>query len=249
MDKESEEVFKDDTDISESAKIAAISPSQKIELTSELVIIDKTKFSQLKEKFPNEPEESLARFLVARNYDVDMAAAQLQKHIVWRSSFLPVRKSSCLNEISKGKAYIHGHDKDGHPLIVFNVRLNWPKERDFDEQVRMSVWWVQQAIASLPPDKSKFTLLINRIGSVQGNIDVEIDKAVLTIFQDNFPERLHRCVVYPSGVLFFLLWNIIKFFIDKRTQDKVKTVLYLAGVQEYIDDEFIPVEMVTTIVD
>jgi len=128
-------------------------------------------------------------------------------------------------------------------LIVFNVRLNLPKERDFDEQVRMSVWWMQQAIACLPPDKSKFTLLVNRIDSGQGNIDIEIDKAVLTIFQDNFPERMHRCVVYPSGVVFFLLWNIIKFFIDKRTQEKVKTVLYLAGVQEYIDDEFIPAEM------
>jgi len=162
--------------------------------------------------------------------------------MIWRSSFLPVRKSSCLSEISTGKAYIHGHDKEGHPLIVFNLRLNFPDESDLDEHVRMSFWWMQQAIASLPPHKSKFTLLVNRIDSSHRNANVEIIKKVLAIFQDNFPERLHRCVVFPSG-LFYLLWKVIQFFIDKKTREKVKMAFLLPGVQEYIDDEFIPVEM------
>lgn len=201
---------------------------------------------QLKSLFPNEPDEVLARFIIARNYDVEKAAAQLEKHISWRSKAFPISKSANMKEISTGKAYIHGTDKDGHPLIVMNVKLFNARERDLNEQIQMSLWWLQVVTSPpfMPPNKSKFSLLVNRVDSGANNIDLESDKAVLSLFQDNFPERLHRAIVYPSNLLFVMVWNIIRFFIDRVTQEKVKLVMTLPGVQEFIDDEFIPVSMV-----
>jgi hypothetical protein len=41
------------------------------------------------------------------------------------------------------------------------------------------------------------------------------------LLSDLFPERLHRCVLYPVPPAFTWIWNIIKKAIDPRTRDKV----------------------------
>lgn len=212
--------------------------------SAEIHLLDFEAFDRLKKLFPDEPDESVARFLIAREYNVEKAADQLGSFISWRSTYFPIYKTDLLKEISSGVIYVHGQDKEGHPLIIYSPRIHNPKESSLEQQVKLSMWWMHVAMSRLPADKSKFTLLIDRTGSGRENMDLEWDKAVLAIFQANYPERLHRCVVYPSGVLFLFIWSVVKFFIDRKTQDKVKPVLYLAGVQEYIDDEFIPAAMV-----
>jgi hypothetical protein len=62
--------------------------------------------------------------------------------------------------------------------------------------------------------------------------------------QSNFPERVHRVIVYPSGFVFYGIWNIVKWFLDPVTQAKVQPMLALSGVQQYIDDEYIPKDLV-----
>lgn len=59
-------------------------------------------------------------------------------------------------------------------------------------------------------------------------------------FQNNFPERLHRAVIYPTGLVFYGLWNVIKWFLDPVTQSKAAPVIYQSGLQSYIDPEHLP---------
>ncbi len=63
------------------------------------------------------------------------------------------------------------------------------------------------------------------------------------MLQNNFPERLHRAIIYPSGLVFYGIWNVIKWFLDPVTQAKACPVIYLSGVQQYIDDEYIPTRL------
>ena len=74
-------------------------------------------FFEMKTLFPGESDESLARFLIARNGDISKAAPFLQKSIDWRTAKLPVTVPSFYREFIKGKIYIHGTDKNGHSLI------------------------------------------------------------------------------------------------------------------------------------
>ena len=67
---------------------------------------------------------------------------------------------------------------------------------------------------------------------------------MFAIVQNNFPERVYRVIVYPSGFIFYGLWNMIKWFLDPVTQSKVQPMLALSGVQQYIDNEYIPSSMV-----
>lgn len=108
-------------------------------------------------------------------------------------------------------------------------------------------------------DKTKVTVIMNRVDFTNDNTDIEFCKRLIKLFsvsrlivylpcdncahQDNYPERLKLVVVYPAGLVFYGLWNIVRWFLDPVTQAKIKPVLTFAGVQEFIDDEWIPVSM------
>lgn len=133
--------------------------------------------------FPHEEDETIARFLLARNGNIEKAKTLLEEDIAWRATNWPVLKSSCISEINKGKLYLHGVDLEGHPLLVWRVRFNLPSERDIDEMGRMSMWWLYSAIRAMPRDKSKITLLMDRSGFKSENSDFEFVKHLTPIFQ------------------------------------------------------------------
>ncbi len=62
--------------------------------------------------------------------------------------------------------------------------------------------------------------------------------------QDLFPETLQRAVIYPSDILFYSIWAIAKWFVDPVTREKVQPMMYLSGVEQFIDRQYIPKSMV-----
>jgi hypothetical protein len=43
-----------------------------------------------------------------------------------------------------------------------------------------------------------------------------------TSLQDLHPERLHRAIVYPTGIVFYSMWNLlVKWFMAESTREKV----------------------------
>lgn len=92
-------------------------------------------FRSMKRSFPDESDETIARFLIGKNDSVKLASELLAKHIEWRKSNLPLRKQNILKELATGKLYSYGVDKGGRPLIIFTPRFNNPKERDVNEMV------------------------------------------------------------------------------------------------------------------
>lgn len=74
-------------------------------------------FSTMRSHFPNESDESLARFLIARNGDASKAIPFLEKSIDWRVGKLPLKIPAFYREFIKGKIYMNGFDKTGHPLL------------------------------------------------------------------------------------------------------------------------------------
>lgn len=56
-----------------------------------------------------------------------------------------------------------------------------------------------------------------------------------------------RAIIYPSDVVFYSIWAIVKWFMDPVTREKVQPMMYLSGVEQYIDRQYIPKSMVRTI--
>jgi hypothetical protein len=74
-------------------------------------------FLAMKKEFPDEGDESIARFLIARNGDITKTMPFLKASIIWRSENLPIKTNEIVNELKKGKVYLHGQDKNKHALI------------------------------------------------------------------------------------------------------------------------------------
>ena len=201
-----------------------------------------TSILKLRDKFPGFSDEDYARFLIARDGIIEKAEEMLKAHVAWRASNLPIYKESCLGEILKGKVYVHGTDKEGHPLVHFRPKLNDADTRDVEEMGRMALWWCEVIFKQIPPSFSKATLLVNRTGG-ESNADVPFIRLLAGVFQANHPERLYKAVIYPSGVVFWVLWNMLKHLADPVTQAKISPVLWQSGVKDTVPDEFIPKEI------
>jgi hypothetical protein len=212
--------------------------------------IDRSMFSEenfraLKGQFPNCTDETIARYLIARNNDLDKATELLTKAELWRSKQYPILKQDCIGEFRKGKIYTHGFDKEGRPLYIVRAANHDPSDRDIEELAKCALWWAELVCSRLPDDKTKYTILIDRTDAGVRNQDIEFSRNFSKLFQDQYPERLNKAIVYPSGVMFWSLWNLIKWFFDPVTRNKVNPVMMLSGVREFIDDEYIPASMVS----
>jgi len=199
-------------------------------------------FAAFKAKFPEQDTVTLARFLIARNGDIEKSSEMLTNHLNWKAANWPVLKSTCINEVKQGKGYVRGTDLEGHPLIIFNTCLHDPNKRDVEELIRCAIFLFETAISQMKGKICKVCLMINRV-SAGSSADIEFFKALSNLLQNNYPERLHRTVVYPSGFVFWGIWQVVQLFLDPVTRDKVKPVMYLSGVQEYISIDSIPAVM------
>jgi len=210
--------------------------------------IDLNKFSEsnvivMREKYPGLNDDVLARYLIARNNDLTKACEQLQRALEWKALHGPILKSTCIKEISSGKLYIRGVCKEGRPLLIYRSCKSFPNERDLEEAARMLVWFAEHLQRSMPPHMSKYTLLVDRVGHKSENTDSDLMKHVSSQFQDLFPETLMRAIIYPSDVVFYSIWAIVKWFMDPVTREKVQPMMYLSGVEQYIDRQYIPKSM------
>ena len=150
--------------------------------------VDLNKFTEenlirMRQQFAGVCDDILARYLIARNDNFEQAAEQYGRALAWRAQSFPVLKASCLKEISSGKMYIRGVDKEGRPVLVYRTRLSFPKERDLEEAYRMIVWFAEHIFKRMPEDKSKYTMLIDRTDHTGDNTDMELMKHVSGKFQ------------------------------------------------------------------
>ena len=158
---------------------------QNIKIQSE--DIDRNSFSinnlsSLKESFPDLDNDTLARYLIAKNNDYIAAFDQLTRSENLRKEYTHVKKAQCLHEIAKGKAYIHGHDKQGRPLMIIHLRKHDLEDRDLNEMIKMTMWWVEQAIHKMPKNCSRFTVLVDR-SDCEKQVDSEYLQHISGIFQ------------------------------------------------------------------
>jgi hypothetical protein len=198
----------------------------------------------LKALFPTLDDDTVARYLIARNNDLAKSTDLLSKARAWRTKHMPVLKRDTMAELVQGKMYIHGTDREGRPLLIFRPSLHDASARNLEMFAKAVIWWAELAVSLLPKDKSKFTVIIDRDGAGWGQ-DIEFLKAFGRLFQDQFPERLYRAIVVPTNFVFYSLWKVASIFVHPVTREKVVTLVYQSALTEYVDPKFIPVRLVS----
>lgn len=134
---------------------------------------------------------------------------------------------------------------DGQPVVWVRSK-NFDKGRNFDDAVAAAMWMLNDVSEGMTADAAgpqQLTCVYDRRGfSLRKNLDLDLVKAMIDATQNNFPERLARVIVFPTGPVLRTLWKMVRLFMDAKTRSKVEFMAGPDSLHQYIDASQLPVD-------
>ncbi|KAD5507525.1 hypothetical protein E3N88_15228 [Mikania micrantha] len=179
---------------------------------------------KIKETSPNEftrycSDESISRYLRARNWNVKKAVKMLEASLIWRMNYKPEE----ILWAETGKIYRASYtDKSGRVVLV--MRPSFQNSTSTRTQVKYLVYCMENAILNLGCDQEQMIWLIDFHGFSLSNISIKSTKETAYILQEQYPERLGLAILYNPPKFFEPFYKIVKPFLEPKTANKVKFV-------------------------
>ena len=175
------------------------------------------------------PDQHLLRFLRARDFDLGKTTDMLTDYLEWAREFENVtfHRSdfpSIMKFAGTGALYRAGFDKEGRPIIVVQASKIFPREvEDVQEIARYWVAYVDYLNNECEKAGSTdYTAIADLAGfNPSKNFSLALMKVLIDILQKYYPERLAYALVLNAPFAFRMIWNMIKPFLEERTQAKV----------------------------
>ncbi|KAF7374828.1 CRAL-TRIO domain-containing protein C23B6.04c [Mycena sanguinolenta] len=165
--------------------------------------------------------EQILRYLRASKYKVTVAIQRLEATLKWRREYgiYETTPEQVEPEAVTGKEVLFGFDVNGRPALYL-----MPSRQNTNEptgQIRFTVWILERCIDLMPEGVESLDLLINYADKAQ-NPSLSTARAVLSILQDHYPERLGLALILNVPWLLNAFYKLITPFVDPVTRDKMK---------------------------
>ncbi|KAK1407575.1 hypothetical protein QVD17_39194 [Tagetes erecta] len=199
----------------------------------------------------------LLKFLRARDFKVKEAFTMLKNVIAWRKEF----KIDSLLEEDLGTeqeqvVYMHGVDKQGHP-VCYNAFGEYQNKELYDETsfsdeekrkklIRWRIQFLEKSIRKLDfsPDGVSTIVQVNDLKYSPAPFKKEL-RQVFQLLQDNYPEFVAKQVFINVPWWYLAFYKMINPFFTQRTKSK----FVFAGPSKttetlfkYISPELVPVQ-------
>ncbi|KAF8056433.1 SFH3 [Scenedesmus sp. PABB004] len=206
-------------------------------------------------------DATLFRFLRARKYSVDAAAAMLEKSLAWRAQVgadaaleqpLDARLVS-LVRACRPSSYI-GHDRERRPVFVERLgKLDGKRmEREGVSDDVLLAYHLREmefmAQVVLPEASAVAGHTVDRIVSImdaQGltltaltGFAQRLFRLITAMDSDNYPECAEAIYIANAGATFTAIWRLVAPFVDKGTRDKVHVLSGGKAMQQALLTEF-----------
>eukprot|EP00939_MAST-03C_sp_MAST-3C-sp1_P004596 g4596.t1 len=178
----------------------------------------------------------MKRFLKAREFDCSATFEMLKKHLEWRKSTFPILKTSFIQDpfYQVGAFQVCGKDRDGRPILVIRSGVFPVSTRSLEACMRGFAAVAEMLVAKHGVD-ARFTVIYDRTDfSMSENLDKELLKSIGQVAQDNYPELLERCLVYPCPWYLRGLWRIVQYFFAPEVRRKVQFLGSASDIFEYV---------------
>ena len=214
--------------------------------------------AELQAAFPELRPVKLQRFLNACNGDVVTAKAWLTRHVAWLAALPADLKVEAMPELRKGKLHIHGRDRHGRHMLIWQTSLNDTKTRDLTTTVNSAIWWSLQLedlvdaaaaarIGTQPTLESgnlaEGAFVVDRTKGVN---DVPVLSAVIPILQDNFPEMLGALYVVPANFVIRAAFAALTPLLNAQTRKLINMVASTEAMSAYVEQEQLPKRLMGT---
>ncbi|XP_071686527.1 patellin-3-like [Rutidosis leptorrhynchoides] len=202
----------------------------------------------------------LLKFLRARDFKVKEAFTMLKNVVAWRKEFgIESLLDEDLGSEQEKVVYMHGTDKEGHP-VCYNAYGEYGNKELYNETfateekrtkfLRWRIQFLEKSIRKLDfsPDGINTIVQVidfkNSPGPFQWELRQTTNQA-LQLFQDNYPEFIAKQVFINVPFLYVAFYKIISPFFTQRTKSK----FVFAGPSKtaetlfkYIAPELVPVQ-------
>ncbi|KAG8374459.1 hypothetical protein BUALT_Bualt11G0134400 [Buddleja alternifolia] len=176
----------------------------------------------------------LLKFLRARDFKVQDSLNMLLKCLAWRKEFradVVLEEDLGFKELEGSVAYMHGCDREGHPVCynaygVFKDKEMYDRFFGDDDKLKNFLRWRVQVL------ERGIKLLQFKPGGINSIIQVtdlkdmpkrELRVAsnhILSLFQDNYPEMVARKIFINVPWYFSMLYSMFSPFLTQRTKSK-----------------------------
>ncbi|KAI7744426.1 hypothetical protein M8C21_017306 [Ambrosia artemisiifolia] len=198
----------------------------------------------------------LLKFLRARDFKVKEAFTMLKNVVAWRKEFdIESLLEEDLGTEQEKVVYMHGVDKEGHP-VCYNAFGEYQNKELYQETfsddekrkkfIRWRIQFLEKSIRKLDfsPDGISTIVQINDLKYSPAPFKKEL-RQVFQLLQDNYPEFVARQVFINVPWWYLAFYKMINPFFTQRTKSK----FVFAGPSKttetlfkYISPELVPVQ-------
>mmetsp|Transcript_6124 Transcript_6124/g.13608 ORF Transcript_6124/g.13608 Transcript_6124/m.13608 type:complete len:450 (-) Transcript_6124:174-1523(-) len=209
----------------------------------EIPVVSQAKLDSLTALFPDVERILLAGCLSECDEDLEAAKERIAGLKTWRHKALPISEASIAEVLAMRKLFIMGKDRKGHPILLFMGTRH--EKGDIDANMRLFVYYMEQAIRSMDEGVHKVLLLLCLAEGTP--LDLDFVSGIRTTTQMHYPGRIWRVLVFPTGVMTGWLWTISSVLLDTHSRKSVKLMPPDGGLKsptllEYIEPDQLLVE-------
>lgn len=191
----------------------------------------------------------LRRWLVARDWDVEVTYKLLTDHASWRQHNVPkgfMPEEEVKVPLADDKTFMQGVDHEGRALVIVRVR-NHICRKDLRDMRKFSIYIMDNMVELCDKQKNPGARLVSMFDMTDcsmANMDVACMRMILTMLGQHYVERLSAMYFYNPPLVFWGLWNSMKGLLPEVTRNKIKVIdpSDLRELRELVPDHVLPKE-------
>ncbi|XP_033754934.1 uncharacterized protein LOC117337900 [Pecten maximus] len=188
-------------------------------------------------------DQTLVRFLKAREWNVDDAEMLLKSTVEHRRSTKPLHMDChwCHERPGHHSMRQVGFDESGRPVIYSSFAQASTHKNTVEDSVTHCTYLIENAKRTMGIGTSTWVWIIDCSGMTLTACNPKLGYGVTQVMSNHYPERLGLVICLNHNPVFQGVWKAIKVFLHPNTVAKMKLVRskdkYLRLFQTYFDDE------------
>ncbi|CRH00146.1 CRAL/TRIO domain-containing protein, putative [Plasmodium relictum] len=161
------------------------------------------------------------RFLQGNEFIYEKCYNDMLRHLKWRQENLPIQLGEIKEFLNKGYCYIHGRDKQMHPIIIINCKnIISANTKDV---LSVLYYWLEFCISKLLIEGKieQWRVIIDLTSCSVLNIPISALKDISRNLSCNYRSRLSKMLVLSAPLVVTGIWHMLKSIIPVVTQQKI----------------------------
>ncbi|KAF9914899.1 hypothetical protein BX616_007339 [Lobosporangium transversale] len=199
------------------------------------------------------PDVVILKFIRARKWVLDDALKMFLNTLKWRiverldelielsDVELDAKYPKFLEQLHKGKGYLHGADPLGRPLTFINPRFHHKADQPSETTYRFTLYNMEHGRTLLPQGTENVIVIFDLSNFGLDNMDWGFVRLFVQCFESYYPETLGVCVVHRAPFVFWGLWKLIQPLLDPVVASKFVFTRNNAELHKIIPRDRLPI--------